>query len=204
MNSGRGLFTKLNLHFAALGLVLALDIFIGVRVALAWSAMRADQSAAFVKVQIRYGQLRAEMQHLDGLPTKVEAADGDAQKFYQERIAPNYSTMVAELMGTSAKDNVRLARSAYAQEAAIPGLTAVRIDAGLSGQYTDVMHFINDLERDRNHVFFIINGITLTGEQGGLVNLRLRVTTFLRSDAVDLPSTDENTAANDAASQETQ
>jgi len=200
MISRRDLFTKLNLHFAALGLVLAFDIFIGVRLALAWSAMRADQSPAFVQEQIHYGQLRAQIQHLDGLPQKVTAADVDAQKFYQERIAPNYSTMVAELMGTAAKDNVRLARSAYAQEAAIPGLTAVRVDAGLSGQYTDIMHFINDLERDRNHVFFIIDGITLTGEQGGLVNLRLRVTTFLQSDALDLPAADLNTAAN----QETQ
>jgi hypothetical protein len=36
-------------------------------------------------------------------------------------------------------------------------------------------------------VFFIINGITLTGQQGGLVNLRLKLTTYLRSDATDLP-----------------
>jgi type IV pilus assembly protein PilO len=182
------LFSKLNLHLAALGVVLAVDVFIGVRFALAWQAIRADQSSAFVQQQLRYGQLRAQMQHLNGLPQKVDAADGDAQTFYQERIAPNYSTMLAQLMDTAEKDHVQLSRSGYAQDAAIPGLTDVRIDAGLSGQYTDMMHFINDVERDKDHVFFLIDGITLTGQQGGLVNLRLRLETYLRSDATDLPA----------------
>ncbi|HEX4006114.1 MAG TPA: hypothetical protein VHX60_08065 [Acidobacteriaceae bacterium] len=193
-----GLFTKLNLHFAALGLVLALDIFIGARFVLAWSAIRSSQSSAFVQEQLRYGQLRAQMQHLNGLPAKVDAADEEAQKFYTARIAPNYSTMVAQLDGAAEKDNVRLARSGYAQEAAIPGLTGVRIDANLSGQYTDMMHFINDLERDRDHVFFILDGVTLTGQQGGLVNLRLKLRTWLRSDATDLPPVDQSAPADEA------
>ncbi|HTW50173.1 MAG TPA: hypothetical protein VMD92_19610 [Acidobacteriaceae bacterium] len=195
MNRAGGLFTKLNLHVAALGLVVALDVFVGVRFALAWRAIRADQSREFVGQQLRYGQLRAQMLHLNGLPQKVDAADGDAQKFYAERIAPNYSTMLAQLMGTAEKDHVQLSRSGYAQEAAIAGLTKVSIEAGLSGQYTDMMHFINDVERDKDHVFFLIDGITLTGEQGGLVNLRLRLETYLRSDATDLPPVTNASAA---------
>jgi type IV pilus assembly protein PilO len=196
MNRAGGLFTKLNLHLAALGVVVALDIFIGVRFVLAWRAIRVDQSSAFVAQQLRYGQLRGQMQHLNGLPQKVDAADTDAQKFYDERIAPNYSTMLAQLMDTAEKDHVQLSRSGYAQETAIPGLTQVNIDAGLSGQYSDTVHFINDVERDKNHVFFLIDGITLTGEQGGLVNLRLRLTTYLRSSAADLPpATNADTGA---------
>lgn len=187
MNRAGGLFTKLNLHLAAVGVVLALDIFLGVRFALAWQAIRSDQSTEFVQQQLRYGQLRGQMQHLNGLPQKVDAADVDAQKFYESRISPNYSTMLAQLMGTAEKDHVQLSRSGYAQDTAIPGLTEVRIDAGLSGQYTDMVHFINDVERDKDHVFFLIDGITLTGEQAGLVNLRLRLKAYLRSDATDLP-----------------
>jgi type IV pilus assembly protein PilO len=204
MNGARGLFTKLNLHFAVLGAVLALDIFIGVRFALAWRAIRADQSSEFVQEQLRYGQLRAQMQHLNGLPQKVDAADEDAQKFYTERVAPNYSTMLAQLMGTAEKDHVQLSRSGYAQATAIPGLTEVSIDAGLSGQYTEMVHFINDVERDKDHVFFLIDGITLTGEQGGLVNLRLRLKTYLRSDATDLPpATTADAAASETGNGET-
>lgn len=187
MNSVRGFFNKLNLYFVALGLLLAVDIFFGVRYALAWEAIRSDQSSAFVQQEILYGQLRAQMAHLNDLPKKVDTADADAQKFYDARIAPNYSTMLAQLMDAAEKDHVQLSRSGYAQGAAIPGLMEVNIDAALSGPYTNTMHFINDIERDRDHVFFIIDGITLTGQQGGMVNLRLKLTTYLRSDATDLP-----------------
>jgi len=187
MSGIRSLFTKLNLHFAVLGLIVAVDIFFGVRFALAWRAIRSDQSNTFVQEQIHYGQLQAQMQHLNGLPEKVEQANLDAQKFYDERIAPNYSTLAAQLDGTATKDQVRLTRAAYGEDPAIDGLTEIRIDAGLSGQYTDLMHFINDLERDKDHVFFIIDNVTLTGQQGGLVNLRLRLTTYLRAGAPDLP-----------------
>jgi hypothetical protein len=39
-------------------------------------------------------------------------------------------------------------------------------------------------------MFFVINGLTLTGQQGGLVNLRLKVTTYLHgADAQHLPAT---------------
>ncbi|HLJ78441.1 MAG TPA: hypothetical protein VKT75_13545 [Acidobacteriaceae bacterium] len=187
MNGRRGFFTKLNLHFIALGLVLAGVIFVGVRFALAWSAIRSEQSSTFTEEEIRYGQLKAQMARLNGLPEKVQAADQDAQKFYEARIAPNYSTMIGQLDGTAEKDHVRLTRSAYAPAPAIQGLTEVNIDAGLSGQYSDMMHFINDIERDRNHVFFLIKGVTFTGQQGGLVNLRIRLTSYLRSDAADIP-----------------
>lgn len=195
MNGRRGFFTKLNLHFLALGVVLAGVIFIGVRFALAWSAIRTEQSSAFTQEEVRYGQLKAQMKRLNGLPEKVQVADQDAQKFYDARIAPNYSTMIGQLDGTAEKDHVRLTRSAYAQAPAIQGLAEVRVDAGLSGPYTDMMHFINDIERDRSHVFFLIDGVTFTGQQGGLVNLRIRLTTFLRSDAADMPqqtSADQN------------
>jgi len=52
------------------------------------------------------------------------------------------------------------------------------------------MHFVNSLEADQT--FFIIRGMALTGQQGGLVNLRLRVSTWLRpadADASGLPPT---------------
>ena len=52
------------------------------------------------------------------------------------------------------------------------------MDAGISGSYPDIMRFVNSLERDQN--FFVIRAMQLTGQQGGQVNLRLRVSTWLR------------------------
>ena len=193
----RGIFTRLNLHLILLAVVVAADIFIGVRFALAWRAMRSNQTAAFIQEEARDAQLEMQMRHLNGLPAKVDAADEDAQKFYDARIAPNYSTILAQLGTIATKSNVKLSRVAYVPNPASGGLTELHIDAGLSGQYSDLMHFINGIERDKDHVFFIINGVTLNGQQGGLVNLRLRMTTYLRAGATDLPQdiTDTNLEA---------
>jgi hypothetical protein len=73
---------------------------------------------------------------------------------------------------------VRLSRVQYAQGKPGSALTEISMDAGISGDYRAIMHFMNSLERDQ--IFFIIRGMSLTGQQGGLVNLRLRVSTWLR------------------------
>ena len=64
------------------------------------------------------------------------------------------------------------------------------MDAGISGEYPQIMRFVNSLERDQT--FFVIRAMALTGQQGGLVNLRLRVSTWLRpadAEASGLPPT---------------
>jgi hypothetical protein len=52
------------------------------------------------------------------------------------------------------------------------------MDAGITGEYPQIMRFVNSVERDQ--AFFVIRAMSLTGQQGGLVNLRLRVSTWLR------------------------
>ena len=53
------------------------------------------------------------------------------------------------------------------------------MDASLSGDYRPLVLFVNALERDKT--FFLITGVTLTGQQSGTVGLRVRLTTYLRS-----------------------
>jgi len=183
VNRIRSFFTPLHLHLAAVALLLIFDIVLGIRVMLAQRAIHSDQTAAFTAKEIRYGQLRAQMEHIQNLPAKVQQARRDADRFIEERIAPNDSTIAGEIGNLAAKENVQLTNAQYIMTPASDDLTRVRIDASLSGQYAPLMHFINDLERDKNHVFFIISGISLNGQQGGLVNLRLRVDTYMRSNA---------------------
>lgn len=194
MSNLRKLLTFLNLHIAGVIVLLGLNLFLLTRLFFAWHAASSDQSAEYDSQHLTYVQLQSQMSHLQGLPEKVDQARTDAGDFYDKRFAPNYSTMAGELGAIAAKNNVRLTRAQYPHAPAIDGLTEVRIDASLSGEYTQLMHFINDLERDKNHVFFVINTLTLSGQQGGLVNLRLRMTTYLRS-SDDLPPTASNEAA---------
>ncbi len=60
---------------------------------------------------------------------------------------------------------MRRTRTSYVQTPGVAGLAEVRIDTSLSGEYAPLMHYINGLERSKT--FFIINGLTLTGQQGG-------------------------------------
>jgi hypothetical protein len=57
-------------------------------------------------------------------------------------------------------------------------LNEVRMDASLNGDYRPLVLFMNSVERDK--MFFLISGVTLTGQQSGMVGLRLRLTTYLR------------------------
>ena len=53
------------------------------------------------------------------------------------------------------------------------------IEAGLSGDYLQLVRFINSLERDQ--VFFLVNSVVLGGEQNGVVRLDLKMETFLKT-----------------------
>jgi type IV pilus assembly protein PilO len=191
MSTFRRLFTFLNLHIAVAAILAGLVLFLGIKAALAIHAAGALDSDSYQQAKIRSAQLQSQMAHLQGLPQKVDQSRDDANEFFEKRIAPNYSTIAEELGTAYVKNQVRLTRAQYTAKPSIDGLTELRIDANLSGDYTALMHFINDLERDKDHVFFIIDGLTFTGQQGGLVNLRLRVTTYLRTNPGEQPPPDE-------------
>ncbi len=91
--------------------------------------------------------------------------------------------MVGELGALTKKQGVKLTRAKYAYAPVLAGtagaLTEAKMDASLSGDYRPLVLFINALERDK--MFFLITGVTLTGQQSGTVGLRLRLTTYLRA-----------------------
>ena len=59
------------------------------------------------------------------------------------------------------------------------GLQPVEIDADFAGNYTALAKFINALERDE--MFFIINNVTLGGQQQGPVKLGVKLETYLKA-----------------------
>jgi Tfp pilus assembly protein PilO len=181
-----GVVSQLNLHIAGVAVLVVLNVVLMVRLGLAWRDLGAGRKDQLQQEQLQLAQLQAQTAKLNGLPQKVDLSRKDADKFYAQRIPPNYSSILADLGGLATKNNIRLTRAGYTQAPALEGLAELRIDANLAGEYSGVMHFINGLERDKT--FFMINAVTLTGQQGGLVNLRLRLTTYLHAaDASQLP-----------------
>jgi type IV pilus assembly protein PilO len=190
-------FSLLNMHFAAVAVLALGNIVLLVQLVLAWHTLHAarPEELAQLKQQEQVAELQAAP--LRDLPAKLEDAGQGAGRFYDGRVAAADSSIVAELGDLAQKADVRITRLQYGYAPAVHDVTEVRMDASISGDYTPVMRFINSMERDT--MFFVINGLTLTGQQGGLVNLRLRVTTYLRG--ADL---DRAQPGNDDSSQESE
>jgi type IV pilus assembly protein PilO len=173
------LLSVLNLHFAGVALLVILNLLLGVRLFLAWSTLRSASAEQLQQQQTAYRALQIEMSPLRGLPQKVDLSRTQADEFYAARFPSAYSTVSATINDLATKNSVRLTNLAYTPTPAVAGLAELRMDASLSGEYAPMMHFINGLERSKT--FFLINGLTLTGQQGGLVNLRLRLNTYLHA-----------------------
>jgi type IV pilus assembly protein PilO len=177
----RSLMTATNLHFAGVAVLAALVLYLLVHMIFVWQQLSARNEDAMYKQTVAMRLARAAAQPLRGLDQKLVQSTADADTFYATRLPYGYSEVAAELGVLTKKANVKLGQVHYTQ-APVPGvaaLTEVRMDAIISGDYRPIVQFINAVERDKQ--FFVINGINLTGQQTGQVNLRLRMTTYLRN-----------------------
>jgi Tfp pilus assembly protein PilO len=165
-------------HYFGFGVLLLLTIGLAIRLGLDWAATSGSSTDALASKQIQLKALDLETAPLRGLDKKVVQARADIQGFYSRRIPPNYSSISMRIGELEVASGVRLSRAQYTQ--GVPGadLTEITIDTGISGDYPQIMRFVNSLERDPT--FFVIRAMSLTGQQGGMVNLRLRVSTWLR------------------------
>jgi type IV pilus assembly protein PilO len=175
--------TLKNFHIAgavALGLV---NLYLLAHMAFAWRAANNQNAAALADQTVQMKTAEIARQPLEGLDEKLAQATKDADKFYKERLPFANSEVAGELGALAKKQGVNLTRVQYAYSPVMDGtagaLTEARMDASLSGDYRPLVVFINSLERDK--MFFLISGLTLTGQQSGTVGLRLRLTTYLRS-----------------------
>lgn len=181
-------------HLVVAGLLLLANLFLVVRLALAWSQSGSEQQDRIAEQRTELKAAELQTAPLRGLDVLVGRASNAAGEFYQRRMPATYSAVAGELGKLAGAQNVRLTRVQYTQAPPDQGLVEVRIDANLSGDYAPLMRMISGLERDK--IFFLINGLTLTGQQTGAVNLRMRATTYLRPGATgDIPDIPADTSA---------
>ena len=172
------LTSPLTWHFAGFAILLVLAVFLAVRLGFDWAAMNSGSSEVLAGKQTQLKVLEIQTSPLRGLDQRVQKTRQQIDDFYKKRIPSDYSVISSRIGELAVTSGVRLSRVGYAQEKPGAELTEISMDAGISGDYPSIMRFINSLERDR--IFFIIRAMSLTGQQGGLVNLRLRVSTWLR------------------------
>ncbi|HWW23557.1 MAG TPA: hypothetical protein VNY78_06605 [Edaphobacter sp.] len=180
----RALLTRLNLYYAGVGALALLNVYLLVHMAFAWRAASGQDANAIAQQTVAMKTAEIAKRPLEGLDEKLAQATKDADKFSERRLPFAYSEVASELGALAKKEGVKLGRVQYAEPVTVlaggaGALTEVRMDASLVGDYRPLVMFINALER--NKTFFLITGVTLSGEQTGTVNLRLRLTTYLRA-----------------------
>ena len=178
----RALLTAVNLHYAGVAALLVIVLYMVLHLLFLSQSLKSHNADALSQQRTLLTTARLQAQPLRGLDTKITASTQDADAFYTERLPYAYSQVLSELGHLTQKSNVRLANVQYAQQPVLSGanaLTELHMDASVSGDYRPIVEFINGLERDK--MFFLVNGINLSGQQTGMVNLRIRLTTYLRA-----------------------
>jgi len=172
------LSSPLTWHYAGFAVLLVLAIVLAVRLGLDWAATNGRSTDALAGKQVELKAMDLQTAPLRGLDQRVVTSREQIENFYQKRIPLNYSSISMRVDELEVASGVRLSRVQYTQGPAGENLTEISLDCGISGAYPDIMRFINSLERDQN--FFVIRAMALSGQQGGMVNLRLRVSTWIR------------------------
>lgn len=115
-----------------------------------------------------------------GLDKKIPVAQKQIEDFYRDRFPSEDSAISADLGKLASENGVRLSAVKYDQkDSGLDGLERMEIDADVSGDYVQLVRFINALERNR--LFFLVDDLELGNEQQGNVKLQIKAETYLRS-----------------------
>jgi len=166
----------------AIGAMLAADV---VAVAVLFSPLVGSVDSR----KLQLNQLKVELQRktrevepLRGMDKKIVLAKDQINGFYKDRFAAKDSDLANELGKLASENGIRIQQARYKQEEAeSSGVIPVAIEGSFSGDYLQLVRFINTLERSK--LFFEVNSVDLAGESAGPVKLEITMHSYLRSGA---------------------
>ncbi len=163
--------------------VAALVVLDVAAVAILFSPLVGSERSRRAELDQLWKQLQAktrEVEPLRGLDKKVVTARQQIDDFYKSRF-PSQDSAISETLGKLAGQNgIRIGQIKYKWNDPEPvGLRPGQVEADFSGDYLQLVRFINALERAP--VFFIVDSVQLGGEQGGMVQLQLKLETYIRT-----------------------
>ncbi len=134
-------------------------------------------------LQKQYNDLKRDVERWQ--KSNPEKTRADLKQFYSENLPARYSQISERVDKIIRETGVQAQSIHYPPEdtskRGLPDVQEVKIQTDVTGDYAKVARFINALEQDK--MLFMIEKISLTGQQGGLVSLQITFNTFLRETA---------------------
>lgn len=130
--------------------------------------------------------LRADITRAQDIRQKIPAIQEDCDRFEQALYpaSKGYSSVSAELDSIAAKTGLSIESSGFHQSE-IKGrdLEQVEIDAVVDGSYSQVVHFLNGLQRAQN--VYAVDALEAKGDSGpggqGRVRVSMHIKTYFRN-----------------------
>ncbi len=120
-----------------------------------------------------------DVQPLIGVDKKIVLAKNQISGFYKDRFAERDSELTTELGKLASENGIRIQQARYKEEEPeTSGIVPVEIEGSFSGDYLQLVRFINTLERSK--MFFTVDSVDLAGEGAGPVRLQIGLHSFLR------------------------
>jgi type IV pilus assembly protein PilO len=178
-----------NLRQARRDLYVILAVFLVVDIAAAVVLLTPVAGSAVARQKEFDGirrQVQAKMKLVippDQVQDRVEVARKQIASFYNDRVPSEGSEISTELGRLATANRVSLLAAKYMElDPDVPGLTRLRIDANIVGDYLQEVKFINSLERSK--MFFVIDAVNLSGAaQPGNVRLSIALETYVKGGA---------------------
>jgi Tfp pilus assembly protein PilO len=170
---------KLKIALVALGVI---DV---AAIVVLLSPLAGSQRARSQQLESLWRELQQKtkvVEPLRGMDKKIALAKEQIDGFYKDRLPTRDSAIVEALSRVAAQSGVKIETTKQEYKDPEPvGLIPVEVEAQLSGNYLQLMRFVNSLERDQ--LFFIVNTVALGGQQGGVVKLEIKLETYLKTGA---------------------
>jgi|SRR5580765_94483 Tfp pilus assembly protein PilO len=129
--------------------------------------------------------LMREVAPLKGIDKQLAQTRVDVKKFYEQKVPSEFSQISQHLEKLKQEAGVTMQgihytpdRNSQNEKNNLPDVQRINIDTTVTGEYTKVARFINAMEQDK--LVFVIDQISLTSQESGIISLQIKVQTFLK------------------------
>lgn len=166
----------------ALGVILAIDVglvIVNLRGPGSPQQLRAENKRLHAQLSL----LEADVKRGKSIQRDMDKVQGDCDRFFAEELRPatrGYSAIEADLGAIAGKAGLRTDAVTFRQrDISGRGVAEIEVAATVEGDYTNVINFINGLERSNN--FYVLDSLSLASSTAGNLRLNLQLRTYFRS-----------------------